>query len=106
MVAAMLRLRRERRPPPQLAAGSATTETKIRQPGLAWGVGMLLLIVALLLCSFTSTVAAEEAGHSSTIEIDGHYENQTLTRLAFGSCNKQVCVCPPTRMSLSWALRV
>jgi hypothetical protein len=91
----MLRLRRDRRP--QLA-----TKTKIRQPGVALGVGMLLLLVTLLLCPFTSA-AAEEAGHSSTIEIDGHYENQTLTRLAFGSCNKQVCVCLSARMSLSWA---
>jgi len=91
--------RRERRP--QL------TKTKIRQPGLALGVDKVLLLVTLLLCSFTGAAAEEESvatdHSSSTVKIDGHYENQTLTRLAFGSCNKQVGVCPPARMSLACA---
>lgn len=96
MLRARLR-RRERRP--QLA------KTKIRQPGLALGVSMLLLLVTLLLCSFTGAAAEEESvasSSSSSVGIDGHYENQTLTRLAFGSCNKQVGE-PTVYMSLACA---
>jgi len=48
-----------------------------------------MLLGMVLLCSFTGAVVMDQ---SNTVEIDGHYENQTLTRLAFGSCNKQVCL--------------
>lgn len=31
---------------------------------------------------------------AATDLVDGHYEDTTLTRLAFGSCNKQVASSP------------
>ncbi|GAB5032173.1 alkaline phosphatase d [Nannochloropsis oceanica] len=49
-------------------------------------MGIPMLLGMVLLCSFTGAVVMDQ---SNTVEIDGHYENQTLTRLAFGSCNKQ-----------------
>lgn len=46
-------------------------------------VRLLLVVVVVAAVAVVRTAAAEDTS------VDGHYEGTTLTRLAFGSCNKQ-----------------
>ena len=56
--------------------------TSIRSPqGRRW---LRLRLLAAAAVVMTANVAAAE-----DTSVDGHYEGRTLTRLAFGSCNKQ-----------------
>lgn len=59
--------------------------TSIRSAqGRRWPLRLLLAAAAAAVMTTNAAAAAAE-----DTSVDGHYEGTTLTRLAFGSCNKQ-----------------
>lgn len=78
------RRRKEGRPYFMAAAAMSS-----RMPGLML---VLSIFFTFMLQEHLFSLAEEQGDTMKQMaaELDGHYENQTLTRVAFGSCNKQV----------------